>query len=150
MKKPAPNVNKVIAAYRMNGSLREAADALHLSFWKTRKILMDAGFSMKPRGGASHIGKKKHKSRSGTFAIWLRDHPDVRLPLDLDEIARITGCSKNAIKCSLYRLRKKGKKIPKLNRKRRATLSESAPKEARGTTARGPRPRRTSPSAEES
>lgn len=112
------DVKKVIAAYRMNGSLREAATAMHLSFWKTRTILMSAGFTMKPRGGASHKGKKKNKPRGGSFARWLRLNPGVKLPLNLEEIASMTGCSKNAIKCSLYRLRKKGKKIPLLRKRR--------------------------------
>ncbi len=112
------NIKKLIAAYRMNGSLREAATALHLSYWKTRELLKASGFPMKPRGGATHRGKSKHRTRSGSFALWLRDHPDVKLPLNLTEIATITGCSKNAIKCSLYRLRKQGKKIPLLRKRR--------------------------------
>ncbi len=119
MKKPAPDIRKIIAAYRMNGSLRKTASVLHLTYWKTRLLLKNAGFSMKPRGGTSHKGKSKRKHRSGSFALWLRDHPDTRLPLDLNEIASITGCSKDAIKCSLYRLRKQGKAIPLLRKKRR-------------------------------
>lgn len=117
-----PDMKKVIAAYRMNGSLREAAVALHLSFWKTRQLLLASGFKMKPRGGSSHRGKTKNKRRSGAFAIWLREHPDVRLPLDLDEIVEITHCSKNAIKCSLYRLRKKGKKVPLLRKRKKPSI----------------------------
>lgn len=119
MTKPSPDIRKVIAAYRMNGSLKEAASALHLSFWKTRQVLKASGFPMKPRGGLSHKGKHKSRKRTGSFSNWLRLHPETKLPLDLEEIARITGCSKNAIKCSLYRLRQKGKKIPLLRKKKR-------------------------------
>lgn len=122
--KPSPDVKKVIAAYRMNGSLRATAEVLHISFWKTREILLASGFSMKPRGGRSHKGKKKRVRRDGSFALWLRENPGVKLPLNLEEIASITKCSKNAIKCSLYRLRKKGKKIPLLRKRRRAIPTE--------------------------
>lgn len=114
-----PDEKKVIAAYRMNGSLRKTASVLHLSYWKTRDILLRAGFSLKPRGGASHRGKKKRKPRGGSFARWLRANPGVKLPLDLDAIVEMTGCTKNAIKCSLYRLRKKGKPIPFLRKRGR-------------------------------
>jgi hypothetical protein len=125
------NVKKVIAAYRMNGSLRKAASVLGLSFWKTRELMKESGFLMKPRGGFSHKGKKKHKPRGGSFARWLRENPSIKLPLDLQEIAKITGCSPNAIKCSLYRLRKKGKKIPLLRKRRRPIPNGSAPTEER-------------------
>lgn len=115
------DIKKVIAAYRMNGSLRKAALVLGLSFWKTREMMRASGFLMKPRGGFSHKGKKKHKPRGGSFARWLRENPTVKLPLDLPEIVRITGCSPNAVKCALYRLRKKGKPIPLLRKRRHPT-----------------------------
>ena len=124
--KEYPETNKVIAAYRMNGSLRSTAYVLGLSFWKTREILLRSGFSMKPRGGASHKGKKKSKPRGGSFAVWLRENPGVKLPLDLDEIVKMTGCSKNAIKCSLSRLRRKGKPIPKLWKRKRGRATPNA------------------------
>jgi hypothetical protein len=145
--KPSPDLRKVIAAYRMNGSLRKAAIVLGLSFWKTRELMKTSGFVMKPRGGFSHKGKRKHKPRGGSFAIWLRENPDVKLPLDLNEIASITKCSKNAIKCSLYRLRRQGKKIPLLRKRRHPIPSGSARSRTQGTSAKR-RPRSsTLPSA---
>jgi len=110
---------KMIAAYRMHGSLKKAASVLGISFWKARNLMKKSGYLMKARGGSSHKGKHKKKPRRGSFAIWLREHPEIKLPLNLQEIAKITGCSSNAIKCSLYRLRKKGKKIPLLRKRRK-------------------------------
>jgi hypothetical protein len=136
--KPSPDIRRVIAAYKMNGSLRKTALVLKLSFWKTRELLKASGFQVKPRGGFSHKGKLKMKPRGGAFARWLRANPGVKLPLNLEEIATLTGCSKNAIKCSLYRLRKKGKKIPLLRKRRHFIPNESAPTLTPGTTSRRP------------
>ena len=70
-------------------------------------------------GGSSFKGRNKPKRLHGKFAQWIKANPHVKFPQDLNEIATMSGCSKNSIKCFLYRLRKQGKAIPLLDPKKR-------------------------------
>jgi transposase len=113
---------KVVACYKTYRSIRKVIHVMHMSQPVVRRIVTEAGFQLSPPNGSSYRGKKKPKSMHGSFAMWLRRNPDVKLPKDLSKIAKMSGCSKDSIKCFLSRLRKRGESIPILRRGKKKSL----------------------------
>jgi transposase len=121
---------RVVAAYRLHRSTRKVAAILGISASQVGEAVR--GYDpalLNAVGGSSFKGKPKPKRLHGKFAQWIKANPKVKFPQDLGEIAAMSGCSKNTIKCFLYRLRKQGKAIPLLDpkkRKHQETLKKNA------------------------
>ncbi len=111
---------KVTAAYRLHRSTRKVGQLLGLSYKTIATIIREAKPDLLQKSGGSALkGRKRSAALHGTFSKWVKAHPDTRFPLDLDKIVKLTGCTKNSIKCFLYRQRKAGKPIPYLRDRRR-------------------------------
>ena len=111
---------RIVSAYRMHRSTRKVAQILGIN----AQQVADAVRSYDPLllnavGGGNYKGKNKPKRLHGKFAQWIKANPKVKFPQDLNEIAAMSGCSKDTVKCFLYRLRKQGKAIPFLDPKKR-------------------------------
>lgn len=83
------------------------AVAQHLG-WHPQTVsshLKKAGVSVKPgrRKGSVPISKLHHYA---CLAEWIREHPDTKLPKNVEAIATLTGCTKDEVKSYLYRRRK--------------------------------------------
>jgi hypothetical protein len=104
---------KVTAAYRLHRSTRVVGRLLGLSPKLVAQTIRAAAPALLlPVGGEYGKGKKVPHPLRGSLATWIREHPDVRFPKDLDAIVAMTGCTRDAVKCFLYRQRVAGKPIP--------------------------------------
>lgn len=118
---------KIVSAYRLHLSTRKVAKLLGLSARTVASVIRSYNASiLLPPGGASMKGKPSPHGMNGSFARYVRAHPDVRFPRSVSAIVEMTGCTPDAIKCFLYRLRKSGKNIPYLKRKSKSKSSKKA------------------------
>jgi len=110
---------KILSAYRLHKSSRRVAQLLGISATVVIRYIrqLDPSLIM-PVGGAYGLGKNVSHPYHGSFAKWVRDHPGTKFPRSLEEIVQMTQCSRDSIKCFLYRQRKAGKPIPTLKRGR--------------------------------
>ena len=69
--------------------------------------------------------KRVHR-RYSVFANWLREHPNVKLPPSMPEIAKVTGIKYNTIKCYLWRKKQQAKKEFAIWAKQHKDLLKSA------------------------
>lgn len=125
-------VYKIIAAYKLNKSTRKVAELLKIAPRTVAMVVREnAKGLLLPVGGAHGRGKGLRGKRMGSFAKWVLDHPDTRLPRDLGAIARMSGCTRDSVKCFMYRQRRQGKAIPYLVRRvaRGRKLEDVAPRE---------------------
>ena len=100
-------IEKIIRAYQVHKSCRKIAAIFHISYKTIARYLHEANVPMNPVGGTIFKGKPKTEYHTSCLARWLRDNPGVKLPKSPKKISEITGCSPDAIKCYLYRRRKR-------------------------------------------
>ena len=102
---------KILSCYRLHFSTRKVGKFLGLSAPTVARVIRETNPALLLGVGGVKGRHSPHKSY-GTFARWVREHPEVRFPRDLGRIAVMTGCSRDSIKCFLYRARLRGEDIP--------------------------------------
>jgi len=110
---------KLLKAYEVYGSARAAADAIGIDHTAMSRFLKRLGIEP-ARERKKPVRLIQAERKRGQFAKWLIEHPNIRLPSSMKEIAVITGCSYYAVSCHYYRQRE-------LVRKRLAALSNIGP-----------------------
>lgn len=95
------SLGKIAAAHKRFGSCRKAAKALgidHKTVSKAMKVLGRED-EMNPAQSGSFMKGKKFGPRKkfGKVAQWLRDNPDVKLPMKQVEIAKLIGVTPAAV-----------------------------------------------------
>ena len=105
------SIEKVIAAYKHFGSLREAGRVCHIHK-DTVKLVLER-YGVKP-ASASIPKKASYNPRThySDFAKWHKAHAnDPDLPHSLSEFASLSGANPNVVKCYFYRRRKEARKL---------------------------------------
>jgi hypothetical protein len=95
----------LINLYKQLKTVKAVADHLGWHKQTVSSHLKKAGVSIKPgrRKGSVPVSKLHHYA---CLAEWIREHPDIKLPRNVEAIAEITGCTKDEVKSYLYRRRK--------------------------------------------
>jgi len=96
---------RIVQAYKYAGNIRKAAQVLRISRDSVGRVLKERGVS-KPAGGSFKKGHYYPSLHTGCFAEYLKRHPNVKLPRSSKAMAYITGCSVDAVKSYLYRMRR--------------------------------------------
>jgi predicted transcriptional regulator len=88
--------------YEEKGTLKAAAGHLGISPRSLSKYLRKAGVDIKVGARKGTAQKVHHHS---CFAKWLRENKGTPLPRNVNRIAEMTGCSRNAVSSYLKRRR---------------------------------------------
>ncbi len=89
--------DKILKAYKELGQIKKVEKLLNISHYRITKILHAHGINPQKKG-------KRIKPRFyNCLHKWLYNHPGFILPRSPKQIAKLTGCSKDAIKTFLYR-----------------------------------------------
>jgi hypothetical protein len=101
-----------------HGSTYAISKRLKCTHEHVRRELKRIGIEAVLKKGEHHpltyIGDNVTPREHGVVARWLRTHPDIRLPRNVGEIARIIGCEPGHVSTYFYRRRRK--QIAKLDR----------------------------------
>jgi len=99
------SVDQILKAYQVHHTLAGAARALNIDVKTLKRVLRDNDVEIhKP----TLIDIQKYGAmsrREGCFAKWLKKNPGIKLPANMKEIAKITGCTYDSVK-SYLRYRK--------------------------------------------
>lgn len=101
---------KIIKAYQMHGTIRQAADALGVSHPTLMNALKRLGIATKNRSEAMKVAHR-NVSHFSEFAKWLKDNQGKLMPRDISKLQELSGCSKDTICCYFYRRRKALKEL---------------------------------------
>jgi hypothetical protein len=97
--------DQMIKAYKVHHTLKGTAKACNVDVKTLKRVLRNNGIEIhKP----TLVEIQKYGSmsrREGCFAKWLKHNQGVKLPPNMKEIAKITGCTYDAVK-SYFRYRK--------------------------------------------
>lgn len=97
--------DKLERALNYFGSYRKAGQALGKSHVTIAKYAKKYGL-LDRSGRYDYDYSKRKRVRYGAVAKFMEENPDFELPRSYDKLSTIIGCSKDAIKCYVYRRRK--------------------------------------------
>jgi len=97
--------DKLIKAYQIHGTLRQAAKALGISHVALASYFKKENIPFKNRQKAIEAAKRK-SGHTGVIAEFLSRNQDTPLPRDFTKLAFLAGTSRNAVSCYFYRRRR--------------------------------------------
>ena len=97
------NIEDLVALYKEGQSTKAIAEQLGCSDRTVRRYLSEAG--VERRHGPKRQLEVGASHDRGCLGLYMRQHLEEELPHSLRKIASLTGCTKDEIKCYLYRKR---------------------------------------------
>jgi hypothetical protein len=98
-------VERIKKAYQVHKTIAGASRALSMDPKTLRRVLKENGVEInKP----SYVDLQKYGAmsrREGCLVKWLKENPGAKLPARMTEIAKVTGCSYDAVKSYIRRRR---------------------------------------------
>ena len=101
--------DKLIKAYQIHETLRQAAKALGISHVALACYFKKENVPYKNRQKAIRIAKRR-SGHTGVIAEFLSRNQSTPLPRDFTKLAFLAGTSRNAVSCYFYRRRRSLKK----------------------------------------
>lgn len=96
---------KVKRAYQTYKTLRRTAKALGVSHVALIDFFKRHEIPVKSHKEATKFSKRTYARHTSPFAKWLLANRGIPLPRDLQQLADLSGCTRNAVACYFYRRR---------------------------------------------